>query len=142
MPVVRWRFVDVYETGFSPFDWTFDINPNDGGSPNVEKNFNIAMSVGPRQGIILQEGSMAPPAVSFSGVILTQEHYETFETWFVKRVVLDLYDDLERQFRGALSSFHPKRVRKPYNFWYHTYDAEFKAFAYRNATGNVIYGRF
>lgn len=141
MAVVRWRFEDVYQTGTSPYTWTFDINPNDGGSPNADKNFTVATNIGPRQGVILQEGQMNAPAVTWSGVILTQEHYEALETWFVKRIVLDVFDDIGRQFRGALATFHPKRVRKPYNFWYHTYDAEFKAFAYINGSGTAIYGR-
>lgn len=139
---VRWQFVDVFEKGPSPYSYTWEINPNDGGSPNITKNFTQNVNVGPNHVGIIMEGQFSGPTLSFSGVILTQSHYEALETWFDRRVTLDLFDDLGRQFRGVFSSFAPKRTRRAYNPWYHTYDAQFLVAGYKSASGSVVYGRF
>lgn len=139
--VVRWTFTDVWEKGPAPYTWTFDINPNEGGSPSVTKAMTISQNQGPRRGIILQEGHQSPPVVAFSGIILTQQHYETLEFWYSKRVLLDMVDDLGRTFRGVFASFEPTRTRRAFNPWFHTYTAQFQVTAYTNASGQVIYGR-
>lgn len=138
---VRWKFDDVWHKGPTPYSWTVDINPNEGGSPTVTKTLTVSQNQGPRRGIILQEGHQSVPVLSFSGVMLTQQHYETFELWYSKRILLDLTDDLGRKFRGILNSFAPTRTRRAFNPWFHTYTAEFQATAYTNASGQVIYGR-
>lgn len=139
--VVRWKFDDVWHKGPVPYSWTVEINPSDGGSPEVQKSLTVSQNLGPRRGAIVQEGHQGIPTIQFSGSILTQAHYETFEFWFSKRVLLDLTDDLGRIFRGIFSSFQPTRTRRAFNPWYHTYTAEFQAMAYTNASGQVIYGR-
>lgn len=138
---VRWKFEDVYQTGPEPYVWTFDINPSDGGSPTAAKSIVLSQNLGPNRGVILQEGKTGVPTLQFSGTILTQEHYETLESWYTKKVVLRLYDDLGRHFRGIFSAFAPQRVRRPFNPWYHTYSGEFQCMAYANASGVVVYGR-
>lgn len=122
-------------------DYVFDINPNDGGSPAVTKNLAVTQSTGPNRVNILQEGQSAAPVLDFSGTILTQQHYEALETWFDKRIFLKLTDDLNREFYGVFSRWTPRRTRRPNNVWFHTFDAEFTCSAYRNASGNWIYGR-
>lgn len=139
---VRWTFADVWKKGPKPWTWTVDVNPNDGGSPNAQKQVLAAQNAGPNRGIILQEGSMGVATLGFSGVMLTQHHYETFEFWYSKRLILDLTDDLGRTFRGLMVNFTPTRTRRAFNPWFHTYNCEFQASAYRNASGDVIYGRF
>lgn len=139
--VTRWTFKDVWSTTTNTI-YTFEVNPNQGGSPQVTKNLNIAYNVGPNRGGILQEGQSTVPVLTFSGLLLTQTHYEAMETWFDKRVLIELKDDLGRTFRGVFSSFNPTRVRKPFNPWYHTYDAAFTCHGYKNASGQIRYGRF
>jgi hypothetical protein len=136
--VVRWTFTEVW----SAQSWTFSINPNEGGSPAFEKQMNITSNVGPYRGGIIQEGRMDPPTISFSGVILTQNHYEMLEAWFMKRVLLDMTDDVGRTFRGVFSQFTPERQRRPYRPWYHTYSAGFTVWGYRNTSGQVLFGTF
>lgn len=140
--VVRWTFTDVWETGPAPHTYTFHINPNTGGSPQVQKNFNILYNVGPNRGGIIQEGQSSVPTLTFSGVILTQEHYEALETWYDKRILIELVDDLGRTFRGVFSQFTPERTRRAHNPWYHTYSAGFNVYGYRTASGEIRYGRF
>lgn len=138
----RWKFTDVFNTGPSPYIWTFDISPSEGGSPALEKSFNVTNYVGPRRQSVIQEGQFSNVSIEFSGTILTQTHFETFETWMRKRVVLDLEDDLGRVFRGAFASFRPQRVFKPNNVWYHKYTATFQVIAYKNVSGATVFGRF
>lgn len=140
--VVRWKFTDVYEVGGAPFTYSFDINPNEASSGMMEKQLNSTANAGPRRGVILQEGRMSAPVLQFSGIILTQQHLEAVELWYAKRVLIDLDDDLGRRFRGAFTSFSPQRPYRSRNFWYHTFSAQFTASAYRNASNQVIYGRF
>lgn len=140
--VVRWTFRDVWGTGGTEQVYTFEINPNEGGSPTIQKNIAVATNVGPNRGAILQEGQNTAPVLNFSGVLITQTHYEALETWFDKKILLELKDDLGRTFRGVFSSFEPTRVRKPYNPWYHSYTAQFTVFGYKNASGQIRYGRF
>lgn len=138
MATVRWTLTDVWR-GLSV---TLPINPNDGGSPAIEKALSIQTNVGPYRGGIIQEGALSIPTLSFSGVILTQDHYELLEAWHLKRVLIDLDDDIGRTFRGVFSTFSPERQRRAYNPWYHTYSAQFAAWGYRNASGVVMFGSF
>lgn len=138
----EWNGSYIEEEGSEePLTWTFDINPNEGGSPSIEKQMNIQSNVGPRHGGIIQEGSSQTPTIEFGGVILTQEHYEMMEYWYTRRVLLDLEDDLHRKFRGVFSAFSPKRIRRAFNPWYHEYSASFLVWAYRNSSGQAIFGR-
>lgn len=142
MSVIRWTFTDVWETGPEPYVYTFDINPNQGGSPQVQKQFAVNTNAGPNRGGILQEGQSTPPILTFGGVILTQHHYEALETWYDKRILIELADDLGRIFRGAFSNFAPSRERRAFNPWYHTFQAGFTVYGYKNASGEFRYGRF
>jgi hypothetical protein len=139
--VVKWIFKDYWETGPTPYTYTWEINPNDGGSPESTKTMTILQNVGPNRMNLVQEGQTTVPTLSFSGVILTQAHYEKMELWFDKRVLIQLTDDLSRNFYGIFSKFSPKRSRHGGNFWYHNYDAEFAVTAYVNASGVRTYGR-
>lgn len=121
--------------------YTWEINPNDGGTPTVIKNILMSQTVGPNRVNILQEGQSQAPLLDFSGVILTQTQLEAMEDWFNRRILIKVTDDLGREFYGVFSTWTPKRVRRSSNPWYHTYDAEFTLSAYRNASGDWMYGR-
>lgn len=142
MAVVRWKFTDVHEKGYEPYSYTFHINPNEASSALMEKAIAASANAGPKRGVILQEGRMSAPALQFSGVVLEQAHLEAMEYWYAKRILLDLDDDLGRRFRGIFASYQPERPYRSRNFWYHTFSATFQASAYRNASNQVIYGKF
>lgn len=142
MTVVKWTFTDVYHQGPTPWSYTFEINPNEGGSPEISKQYSNSVNVGPRHVGIVQEGQFTQATLTFSGVILTQGQYENLELWFNRRIVLDLVDDLGRTFRGSFSKFAPKRSRRNSHPYYHTYEAEFLTIAYKNASGINVYGSF
>jgi hypothetical protein len=140
--VVRWVFNDYRSQGLSPYTYTVAINPNEGGSPTVQKNMTALSNVGPSRGAILQEGQSSAPELTFSGVILTQAHYEALEYWFDKRIAIEITDDLGRKFRGVFSRWEPSRTRRAFNPWYHTYSAGFTVAGYKSASGVVRYGKF
>ena len=102
---------------------------------------NILQNLGPNRMNLVQEGSSSVPTMAFSGSILTQAHYEALELWFDRRILIKLTDDLGRIFFGVFSAFTPTRTRRAFNFWYHTYTAEFTVTAYYNASGDRVYGR-
>jgi len=139
--VRRWRFRDVHQSGPQPYGYTFEVNPNSGGSPQVTKQMSALSNTGPGRAPILQEGQSDPPTLQFSGVILTQAHYEALEDWYDRKILLELTDDLRREFTGVLTGFAPDRIRRPFNEWYHTYSATFAVYSYRNASGRDVYGR-
>lgn len=138
---VKWVFADYWETGPTPYQYVWEINPNEGGSPQVTKNISMASNTGPNRVAIVQEGSNQAATLTFSGIILTQEHYEAIEYWYDRRVLIKLTDDLGRQFFGIFSKFAPQRSRRSTNPWYHTYSAEFVVSAYINASGQRVYGK-
>lgn len=139
--VRKWSFYDYWNSGATPYLYQWEVNPNDGGSPEITKNMTFAAGVGPNRMNIVQEGQTTAPVIAFSGIILTQDHYEAMELWFDKRILIELIDDLNRQFYGVFSKWSPKRTRRARNPWYHTYSAEFTVTAYINASGKRVYGR-
>lgn len=138
---VKWKFTDYWGAGAPPYSYTWEINPNDGGSPEITKNITVMQNVGPNRVGLVMEGQSTIPVISFSGVILTQSHYEAMEYWFDRRVFLRLDDDLDRVFYGVFSKFSPKRARRASHPWYHTYDASFHASGYENGSSQPVYGR-
>jgi hypothetical protein len=140
--VTRWTFDDIDEVGPSPYTYTVAINPNEGGSPTVEKTLAITSNTGPNRGAIVQEGQSSPPQMQFSGVILVQEHFEALEAWFDRRILIEITDDLGRKFRGVFSGWAPQRIRRAFNPWYHQYQATFTILGYKTASGVVRFGKF
>ena len=141
MAVVKWRFRDVWETGPEPHEYVLAINPDEGGSPQLSKQMAVTSNTGPGRAPIIQEGQTDPLSISFSGAILSREHYEALEYWADKRILLEVTDDLGRVFRAALAGFTPERTRRAFNPWFHRYTAELRVFSYVNASGRPVYGR-
>lgn len=121
--------------------YTWEINPNDNGAVTISKNMLMSNNTGPNRVNIVQEGQSQAPTLDFSGVILTQTHLEAMEKWFDRRALIKVTDDLGREYYGVFNKWAPRRVRRASNPWYHSYDAEFTLSAYRNASGDWLYGR-
>jgi hypothetical protein len=117
---VRWAFYDplVLET------YTFEVNPNDGGSPQRKKNFSYQNTAAPNGKSLMFQGRDDTKTISFSGTLLTQAQYDTFGTWFEKSHQIRLTDDLSRQFWIVITSYAPKRVRAVTHPWKHTYSID------------------
>jgi hypothetical protein len=133
----RWTFKDL-STGQV---YQFVINPNEGGSLSVEKEVSRVSAIGPNRISTLSEGRSTPGVLEFSGVILSQAHYESFEVWAWKKTLLELTDDLGRVFQGVVSAFSPQRQRRGSNPWFHTYSARFTPVSAMSASGEMLFGK-
>lgn len=115
--VVRWTLYDpvLSET------WTMQVNPNDGGTPDNAKTVNYTNTAAPDGKALVYEGRDAVQALDWTGIILTQEHYDTYIHWFAKRRQVLLTNDLGIQTWIYLTKFTPKRKRAVQAPWKHEY---------------------
>lgn len=121
MSVVRWIFTDpVLSTTY-----TFEINPNDGGSPTYKKNLTTVNTTAPAGAVLIFEGADQPMAGTFSGTILTQSQYHAMTTWFSKRYPITVTDDLGRTQTIYITGFNPKRQRSALYPYKHTYQVDY-----------------
>lgn len=115
--VVRWTLHDpvLSET------WEMQVNPNDGGTPDNGKTVNYSNTAAPDGKTLVYEGRDAVQTLDWTGIILTQEHYDTYIYWFAKRRQLLLTDDLGRETWIYLTKLTPKRKRATGIPWKHDY---------------------
>lgn len=118
--VVKWLFEDPVTME----SYTFDINPNTGGSPAYEKNTLYKNTCAPDGKVVIAEGLDNPQKLSFSGVLLFQEQYDAFVTWWDKRYQVYITDDLGRQFSVEIDTFTPTRERAVHYPWKHSYSVD------------------
>jgi len=121
MTVTRWTFFEP----ISNITYEVPVNPNDGGSPVFSKNFAYQTTSAPDGQTIVFEGAVKPNAMTFSGVILTEGHYEFYKTLFELNHQLKLTDDLGREFWIVITDYEPKRVRSAHYPWKHTFDVKY-----------------
>lgn len=115
--VTRW----IFEDPSASETYTWEINPRDGGSPQYEKTINYQNTTAPDGKTVIFEGLDKPLELEWSGVILSQDHYETLIEWFEKRRQIKLTDDLGRIYWVYITAFLPSRRRavgRPYKHDY------------------------
>ncbi|NBR22234.1 MAG: hypothetical protein EBU08_00285 [Micrococcales bacterium] len=117
---IAWKFYDPVED--EEYEW--EINPKDGGYPNRSKALVYESTAAPNGQTLAYEGREAPASMSFSGVILTEQHFDTLTSWYLKRNQIKLTDDLGREFWIYIKSFNPTRVRSAKYPWRHNYTIE------------------
>lgn len=115
----RWTFFDPTDATSA----TFENNPDQGAAPASEKNVVVQNTLAPGHKTLLVAIANNVQQVDFSGTILTQSMYDLLVTWFSKPDPIELTDDLGRMWTIMFTKFTPKRVRKPENLWFHTYQA-------------------
>lgn len=115
MPAWRWTIYDPVDLE----TYTFEINPNAGGSPSNKKNVSYTNTTAGKA--IIYEGRDQVQELEWSGVILTQTHYEKYIEWWEKRRQILLTDDLGRQFWIYLKEFNPTRELSRSYPWRHSY---------------------
>lgn len=118
-PVVRWTFLDPTDASTA----TFEMNPDSGGTPSREKNIVVQNTLGPNEKTLVVAIADNPEHIDFSGTILTPTMLDLINTWFSKTNPIELTDDLGRTYLIKMLKFDAKRVRKPYDLWFHTYTA-------------------
>lgn len=104
---------------------TLEINPNDDGSLQYEKQMTYKNTSAPGGNVVAFEGRDAPYTSSFSGVLLTENQYNTYVDIFSKRYPLQLTDDLGRSFLVYFTSFKPKRKISRTYPWRHEYTCDY-----------------
>lgn len=115
--VVRW----VLDDPVTLASYTVPVNPNRGGTPSFQKNFNFSNTSGPNGSVLAFEGRDELRRMSVSGTILEQAHLETLQTWAEKRYQLQLTDDLGRTFDIYITGFDATRIRARSHPWKHEY---------------------
>jgi hypothetical protein len=113
----RWTFYDPEMSA----TYSFEINPNSGGSPDFKRNFTYQNTAGAFGKTLIFEGRGEPQKMELSGTLLTQAQYDAFVTWYLKRNQILMTDDLGRQFWVVIEEFKPTRVRSVQHPWKHTY---------------------
>lgn len=117
MAVVRWVFDDPVTLD----SYTFDINPNEGGSPSYEKNITYESTCAPDGLVVRYEGRENPQKLQWSGTILEEDHYNAYVTWWQKHYQINVTDDLGREFSIEVDSFIPTRENSHQHPWKHSY---------------------
>lgn len=115
--VVRWTLYDPIDTT----TYTMQVNPKEGGSPGRKKNVGYSNTSAPDGKTIMFEGRDDPQTLEWSGTILTEQHLNDLETWFLKRRQVQLTDDLGRQYWIYITEYTPKRERAVHSPWKHSY---------------------
>jgi len=115
--MAKWRFDDLTDST----SYVFEINPNEGGSPQYKKTIQTSNTAAPDGKTLIFEGRDEPQQLTFSGTILSQAQYDAMVTWFNKRHQIQITDDLSRQFMVYITGFEPKRVRAVHFPYKHTY---------------------
>lgn len=119
--VVKWTFTDPVTAA----SYTFDVNPREGGTPTYEKTMTYTNTAGGEGRVLAYEGRDKPLDAQFSGVILTEDQYDSMLEWFQVRNQIYLTDDLGRVFTIYITRFESKRVRARSHPWKHEYTCSY-----------------
>lgn len=119
--VQRWVFHDLQTDAL----YTFTVNPNEGGTPPLQKKIGYQATTAPDGALIAFEGRDEAQASEFTGTILYRQQYDAMINWFGRRHVIEMTDDLGRIFTIYIQSFEAKRVRSASHPWKHTYSVKY-----------------
>ena len=119
--MAKWVFTDPVDST----SYTFDINPNQGGSPSWSKSITYENTSAPDGKTLMFEGRDEVKSLSFSGTILEEEQYDAMIEWFGKRHAIMMTDDLGRTFNIYITGFNPTRERAVHYPWKHSYEVNY-----------------
>ncbi len=119
--VVKWNLYDPTV----PEGYTFEVNPNQGGTPPLKKAITYQSTTSPFGKTLIFEGRDQVQEETVSGTLLTQVQLENLQYWFDKRHQVLLTDDLGRQYWIYITSFTPKRERARSHPWKHSYELSY-----------------
>lgn len=112
--IVRWVLLDK-RTGDT---WTMYINPNEMTAPPALRTLNRVTPTRDSGGqigtpyavnrVMQFETSTTVQAWSWSGVILTEAHYNKLREWALRPGVIRVYDHLGRSFEVMIESYVPE----------------------------------
>lgn len=115
----RWKLYDPVDG----VEIRFPINPREGALPALERTISSIATAAPDGRSLIFEGQQTPQEFSFTGAILSKDHYDFMVNWFNKRRQMRVTDDLGNQWWLMLKSFTPSRKRSHSHPWAADYDA-------------------
>lgn len=121
MTVTRWTFTDPTDST----TYTFEINPESGGSPEYDKTLTTENTTAPGGAVLIYEGADPPLISSFDGKILSLAHYQALLLWWRKRWPVVMTDDLGRSQTIYIKKFSPKRRRAASHQYLHDFSLEY-----------------
>lgn len=119
MAVNKWIFTDISLA--TPETYTFEINPLEGSAPSYRKNIETSATTAPDGATLLFEGNDQPRKFDLSGSLVSQEQHDALVEWFQKRVVIQVTDDLLRDFNIYIESLDLSRRRATNHPWSHSW---------------------
>ncbi len=115
---VPWIFKDVVSND----EYEFAINPNTADVPSHKKRISTQYTAA--GAAINFEGRPEPQTFSFSGTILSEDHYNIMVEWTSKKTQINLSDDLGRKYWIYITNFSPTRNYSSQFPWRHEYTAQ------------------
>jgi hypothetical protein len=117
----KWQLIDPVTSEY----YSFEINPNTGGSLTRQKNVTQYSTTADDSTIVLYEGSDQPQPVTVSGTLLSQAQYQNMIYWYSKRRQVLLIDDLGRNIWVYFVHWEPQRKWTKQSPWRHDWSAQF-----------------
>lgn len=116
--VVKWKFEDF----IADDEYTFQINPNKGGSPELKKNIIQRNTTAPDGKTILFEGREEPQSMTFSGTLRDQAQLDDLQSWYQRSNQIRLTDDLGRSYSIYITGLTTTRIRAAQAPWKHEWE--------------------
>lgn len=113
---VSWKFYDGATT------YNLPVNPNAASTPKRKRTLTYQATAAGNQ--IKYEGRSSPNIINFSGDILNEAQFRSFQVWTRKRKQVRITDDLGQNFWVYFKSFSPSRQKAQEYNWMMSYSVE------------------
>jgi hypothetical protein len=91
----------------------------DADSPPIAKRLIYEHTVAADGALLFSEGNDEAREITISGTLLTETQYLAFVAWAKKRYILELADDLDREWDVYVKTWSAKRKRSYVFPWRH-----------------------
>ena len=117
----RWVFQDPAPGPNEPASYVFDISPHTMTSPFGPRAIRASPTTAIDGKTLLFEGLAPPVDWSFSGNILSQEHYDALHYWSTRKRRVFLTDHYRRIYLVVVHSYEPTPKTSLQHPWSHIY---------------------
>lgn len=118
--MARWTFRDLNLST----TYEFAISPNATSPVSFERRVTKTPTVAATGKVVLFEGRRAAPPMDFAGVVLDQASKTALDTWWSKRRVVELTDDLGRVSNIYITSLTWERAPTAAHPWRHRFTVQ------------------
>lgn len=113
---IRWKLTDLDTDEFV----ILPLNPNEMSTPTQGREITYGWTPGGRMAGI-DRGASVPTSWTWSGVILTQEHYDLLLEWSQRGSMLRVDDHLGRSFGIIIEKYEPIEKQRTQNREWHSH---------------------